>query len=76
MPDPGAPDADRSPRRVAAQAAEVTRRRHAWVAAREQANRLKEDYDAAVFELFAAIAAEIAPSPPPAAPEGEGRDHA
>jgi hypothetical protein len=65
-----AKDADRSPRRVAAQAAEVTRRRHAWVAAREEANRLKEDYDAAVFELYAAIAAEIAPLPPSSPDEG------
>jgi hypothetical protein len=65
-----APDADRSPRRVAAQAAEVTRRRHAWLAAREEARRLKEDYDTAVLELYAAIAAEIAPLPPSSAPEG------
>jgi hypothetical protein len=76
MPDPGVPDADRSLRRIAARAGEVTRRRRAWVAAREEARRLKEDYDAAVLELYAAIVAEIAPPPPPAAPEGEGRDHA
>jgi 4'-phosphopantetheinyl transferase EntD len=65
-----ATNADRAPRRVAAQAAEVTRRRRAWVAARGVARQLKEDYDAAVFELYAAIAAEIAPLPPSSAPEG------
>jgi hypothetical protein len=72
MPDPRVPDADRSPRRVAAQAAEVTRRRHAWVAAREEARRLKEDYDAAVLELNGMIVAEIMLLPLIAEPEGEG----
>jgi hypothetical protein len=65
-----ATNADRSIRLIAVWADEVTRRRHAWLAAREVARQLKEDYDAAVFELYGVIAAETMPPPPSAASEG------
>jgi hypothetical protein len=67
-----ATDADRSSRRVTAQAIEVTRRRRAWVAAREEAQRLKADYDAAVVVFDAVIGFETMSPPPPSEPEGEG----